>query len=55
MLLNAAIQEQIIAYAANVHVIAIYRTLVVDVCLITPDHFKYKDRILLFVTCGKQN
>jgi hypothetical protein len=54
VLLNAAIQEQIIAYAANAHVIAKYRILVVDVYLITPDRFKYKDRILPFVTCGKR-
>jgi hypothetical protein len=52
--LNAATQEQIILYAGNAHVIAIYRTLVVAVCLFTPDHFKDKERKLLFVTCGKR-
>jgi len=37
--LNAATQEQIIVYAGNAHVVAIYRSLVVAVCLFTPDHF----------------
>lgn len=53
-MLYAATQEQIIVYAGNAHVIAIYHTLVVAVCLFTPDHFKDKDRKLFFVMCGKR-
>jgi len=50
--LKSATHEQIIVFAGNAHAIA---TVVVAVCLFTPDHFEDKDRKLLFVTCGKRN
>jgi hypothetical protein len=53
-MLNGATQEQIIVFAVKAHVIAIYRNLVVALCLFTPDHLKNKDKKLLFVTCDKR-